>query len=47
MVESLIDLEPFIRFSEVGFDRDDADSVETFDIVMHWHQLMMAMSRLL
>jgi hypothetical protein len=46
IVESLLDLGPMIHASERGFDRDDAESFETFDIVMYWHQLMVAMSRL-
>ena len=46
IVESLLDLGVSIRVSEQGFDREDAESFETFDIVMYWHQLMIALSRL-
>jgi ribosomal protein L7Ae-like RNA K-turn-binding protein len=46
IVESLIDLGPTINISELGFDRDDADKLETYDVVVYWHQLMMALSRL-
>jgi hypothetical protein len=46
IVESLLDLGPSIYVSERGFDRTDADQFETFDIVMYWHQLMIALSRL-
>ncbi|MDZ4847813.1 MAG: hypothetical protein SGI77_00840 [Pirellulaceae bacterium] len=46
IVESLLDLGPSIAVSELGFDREDAEQLETFDVVMYWHQLMMAMSRL-
>lgn len=46
IVESLLDLGPSIHASEQGFDREDAETFETFDIVMYWHQLMIAMSRL-
>ncbi|MFN9914806.1 MAG: hypothetical protein ACK53L_19615, partial [Pirellulaceae bacterium] len=46
LVESLIDLGPTIRISERGFDREDAEQRETLDVVLYWHQLMMALSRL-
>jgi hypothetical protein len=46
LVESLIDLGPSIEISELGFDRQDAEKFETFDVVMYWHQLMIALSRL-
>lgn len=46
IVESLLDLGPTINVSELGFDREDAEAFETFDVVMYWHQLMMAMLRL-
>lgn len=46
IVESLLDLGPSIQASELGFDRDDAETFDTFDIVMYWHQLMIALSRL-
>lgn len=46
IVESLIDLGPTIEVSEQGFDRDDAEKLETYDVVVYWHQLMIALSRL-
>ena len=46
LVESLLDLGPSIFVSQRGFDRGDSDPFETFDIVMYWHQLMIALSRL-
>jgi hypothetical protein len=46
IVESLIDLGATIDISELGFDRDDAEKLETLDVIMYWHQLMMALSRL-
>ncbi len=35
-----------IRISELGFDRDDAAELDTFELLIHWHQLMLALSRL-
>ncbi|MCA9195593.1 MAG: hypothetical protein KDB03_27665 [Planctomycetales bacterium] len=35
-----------IRISEIGFDRADANATDTFDLVIHWHQLMIALTRL-
>ncbi len=46
MIEGLLVLDSTIRISEQGFDRDDAAQVETFEAVMHWHQLMMALDKL-
>jgi len=46
MVEGLIVLDPTIRMSEVGFDRDDAAVAETFEVVAEWHQLMIALEKL-
>ncbi len=34
------------RLSEVGFDRDDAVTLDTFDLIVQWHQLMIALDRL-
>lgn len=46
IVESLLDLGSEIAVSEQGFGRDDMEKWETFDIVMYWHQLMTALSRI-
>ncbi len=35
-----------IQISEKGFDRDDAENIDTFDLLVHWHQLMIALDRL-
>jgi hypothetical protein len=35
-----------IRISELGYDRDDAAELDTFELLVHWHQLMTALSRL-
>lgn len=35
-----------VATSEIGFDRDDATQLETFELVMHWHQLMAALAKL-
>jgi hypothetical protein len=46
MLEALFHLDPAIRVSEQGFDRDDALLVGTPEIVDRWHRLMVGMSRL-
>lgn len=35
-----------IRSSEIGFDRDDALQFDTFELMVHWNQLMVALARL-
>jgi hypothetical protein len=35
-----------VRISEVGFDHDDCCSLDTFELIVHWNQLMVALSRL-
>jgi len=46
IIESLLDLESEISVNEQGFGRDDSEKWETLDIIMYWHQLMTALSRL-
>lgn len=46
MVEGMLVLDGKICLSEQGFDRDDAEQIETFEVVMEWHQLMVALDRL-
>ncbi len=46
MIEGLLVLDTTIRISEQGFDRDDAVRMETFEAVMQWHQLMIALDKL-
>ncbi len=35
-----------VKISERGFDREDAEQLDTFELITHWHQLMVALSRL-
>jgi len=35
-----------IRISELGFDREDAAELDTFELLVQWHQLMLALARL-
>lgn len=46
LVQGVMVLGNSIRVSEQGFDRDDAMELDTFELVTHWHQLMVALSRL-
>ena len=46
MLEGLLVLDDAIRISEQGFDRADAIEIETFEAVMQWHQLMIALDKL-
>ncbi len=39
-------LDATIRLSEQGFDRDDCDTLTTFEVVTEWNQLMVALDRL-
>ncbi len=39
-------LDSTIRLSEQGFDRDDCDTLTTFEVVTEWNQLMVALDRL-
>ena len=45
-VQGVMVLGNSILTSEVGFDRADATAVDTFDLIQHWHQLMVALARL-
>ncbi len=45
-LEGLLVLDSSIRVSEQGFDREDAMQIDTFEAVMHWHKLMMALDQL-
>jgi hypothetical protein len=42
----LIVLGEMIHVSEIGFDRDDAVKVETFQVFHEWHCLVKALDRL-
>jgi hypothetical protein len=46
IVQGVMVLGNSVRLSEQGFDRDDATALDTFDLVVHWHQLMIALARL-
>ena len=46
IVQGIMVLGNTVKLSELGFDREDATSMDTFDLVVHWHQLMVALSRL-
>lgn len=45
IVQASLVLEDTIQLSELGFDREDAFHLDTFEILMQWHQLMVAVSR--
>ncbi len=46
LVEGMLVLDGKIRLSEQGFDRDDAEVLNTFEVVTEWNQLMVALERL-
>ena len=46
LLESLMHLDPAIRVSERGFDRDDAAEIGTPETVYRWHRLMIAVRRM-
>ena len=46
MLEALLHLEPTIRVSEKGFNRQDAATVGTPETIDSWHKLMVGMRRL-
>ncbi len=46
IVQGMMVLGNSIAISEIGFDRDDAQQLDTFELVVQWHQLMVALSRL-
>jgi hypothetical protein len=46
MVEGMLVLDARIKLSEIGFDRPDCLSLETFEVVAEWHRLMVALERL-
>lgn len=35
-----------LRVSEIGFDRQDGNCLDTFELLANWHQLMIALERL-
>jgi hypothetical protein len=46
IVQGVMVLGNTVNLSEVGFDREDATALDTFELVVQWHQLMVALSRL-
>lgn len=46
LVEGMLVLGGKIRLSEQGYDRDDAEELNTFEVVTEWNQLMIALDRL-
>ncbi len=46
LMQALIELDPTITVSELGFNRADAVFLETYEIAMQWHQLAKALTRL-
>ncbi|MBB3205643.1 hypothetical protein FHS27_001447 [Rhodopirellula rubra] len=45
-IEALLTLAPEIRVSEQGFDRNDSLTLGTPEVLLQWHQTMVALSRL-
>ena len=46
VAEGIMVLGNEILVSEIGFDRNDAQKLDTFELLVHWHQLMVALDRL-
>ncbi len=46
VVEGVRVLGNAILINEIGFDRDDSAQFDTFELLVHWHQLMVALARL-
>ena len=46
IVQGIMVLGNTVKLSEIGFDRVEAISLDTFELVVQWHQLMVALSRL-
>lgn len=46
VVEGVMVLGNTIRINEVGFDQTENLELDTFELVVHWHQLMIALDRL-
>ena len=45
MFEGLLLLDGKIQLSEQGFDRADAQQLDTYDIVVEWNNLMLSLDR--
>lgn len=46
IVEGVMVLGNAVRVSQIGFDRTDSEELDTFELLVHWHQLMVALERL-
>lgn len=46
IVKGIMVLGNSIRVSEIGFDREGAEEIDTFELLVHWHQLMVALDKL-
>ena len=46
VLEGVMVLGNEVRISEIGFDRADARAMDTFELLVQWHQLMVALDRL-
>ena len=46
VIQGMLVLGNQICVSEIGFDRSDCEQLDTFELVVHWHQLMVALDRL-
>ena len=46
VIQGIMVLGNTMRISEIGFDRLDGEELDTFELVVHWHQLMVALAKL-
>ena len=46
IVKGIMVLGNAVQISEIGFDHEESESIETFELVMQWHQLMVALAKL-
>lgn len=46
MTEGVRVLGNSILVNEIGLDRADSTQFDTFELLVHWHQLMVALARL-
>ena len=46
IVQGVMVLGNDIQINEIGFDRSDSQSMDTFELLVQWHQLMIALDRL-
>ena len=46
VVQGVMVLGNSVKISEIGFDRTDGSELDTFELVMQWHQLMVALAKL-